>query len=262
MKQAVKAITLLIVAASTICCSSATRFGVPLNSAKLYDCIKTLVDSTENRTVVLIPLMHTAKSAHYQKINDYLDTLRSHGYVTFSEGVMPSDKSTDTLELSLVRDVYDVFTPTDSMRLDTLSRKIRKILGVNLAHKYDETASRWSRVKDSESLNVFGGQDYWVDETYADIISEFETRFGEIILSNYDFECPLDSEKYRGKEDPRWKSVRAHLHNYCNERIARCVLESDFDKIAVVYGYNHIHSLYWFVLPNKGYTETENPYYK
>lgn len=262
VKLAINALTLLIVFVSTVCCSSAARFGVPLTSAKLYDCIKSFVDSTGTRTIVLVPVTHTAKSSHYQKINDYLNTLRAHGYVTFSEGVMRSDKFTDTLDLPLVRDVYDVFCPIDLSRLDTLSRKIRKIMGVNLAHKYDKRASRWRRDKDSEALDVFGDKDYWVDETYADLIDEFEKRFGEIELSKYDLECPLDSNEYKGKEDERWVSCRRNKNGYCNTKLARCILESGFDKIAVVYGYSHIHTLYWFVLPDNGYKLVDNPYYQ
>ena len=100
-----------------------------------------------------------------------------------------------------------------------------------------------------------------VDGTYADMIKEFEMYFGEIELSPYDFECPLGSDKYKGKEDKRWK-LRANANTYCNVRLVRCILESGFEKIAVVYGYSHIHRLYWFVLPKNGYIPVENPYYQ
>lgn len=207
-------------------------------------------------------MRHVGKPAHFKKINDYLDTLKSHGYVTFGEGCMPSDKFTDTLDIPLYRDVYDLYSPVDSMKLDTLYRKMRKILGVSLRFRTENIASKLHRVTQNSLLQPSGDQDYWVDVTYADFIKEFETMYGEIELSPYDFEYPLELNKYKGKEDPSWKSIRANKNAYCNVRIARCIFESSFDKIAVVYGYSHIHRLYWFVLPEKGYKLVDNPYYQ
>lgn len=261
-KQTLKVFTYFLMVASAVGCASAARHGMPLSSAMLYGSIKTFVDSSGARTVVLVPMRHVGKPAHYQKVGDYLDTLKSHGYVTFCEGLLPSDKSTDTLDIPLCRDIRDLYYPVDSMKMDTLSRKLRKILGVDPAYLYDNIAARWHSVKQDESfLHLYGDRDYWVDGTYADMIKEFEMYFGEIELSPYDFECPLGSDKYKGKEDKRWK-LRANANTYCNVRLVRCILESGFEKIAVVYGYSHIHRLYWFALPNNGYIPVENPYYQ
>lgn len=262
LRQALKLLILSLFAASAVSCASAARHGMPLSSAYLYDSIKTFVDSSETKTVVLIPMFHVAKPAHYKKINDYLDTLKSHGYVTFGEGCMPSDRFTDTLDIPLYRDVGDLYSPVDSMKLDTLYRKMRKIMGHDIDSQHDRIASRWNRTTQVSVMQMYGDRDYWVDETYADLIKDFETRYGEIELSSYDFECSIDSEKYKGKEDKRWVSVRSNNDSYCSIRIARCIFESSFDKIAVVYGYSHTHRLYWFVLPEKGYKLVDNPYYQ
>lgn len=261
-RQLLKVFSIMLTALSILCCSSAARYGVLLTSGMMYDCIKTFSDSLGTRTVVLIPMNHVARTSDYKKIENYLDTLRAHGYVTFNEGLLPSSQLTDTLDIPLYREAEELYSPVDSMKLDTLRRKLRKIAGVYPALKLDEIAARKNKVKQPSSLLEFADQDYWVDETYADIIKDFEITFGEIELSQYDFECPLDSDNYKGKMDKRWQSVRSSKNAYCNVRLARCIFDTDFDKIAVMFGYSHIHKLYWFVLPDNGYVLTDNPYYQ
>lgn len=257
-------LVLIALGAVAASCASMNKHGHPLTSSQMYKSITAFTDSTGTRTVVLVPMIHIAKPKYYKQISDYLDTLRAHEYVTFCEGVMPSDVFTDTMSISLSRDIYKLYHPVDSMKVDTLLRKMRKIMGFDLDVKYERLAVKLRGVYQPEALPLKGDRDYWVDETYADFIREFETRYGEIELSQYDFECPLDSRKYHGKKDRRWEYIRISTNCYCQKRLEKCVLESNFDKVAVVYGASHIHRLYWFALfcKRSGYKKIDNPYYQ
>jgi len=246
----------------SISCSICAKHGIPLTSSKILDSVQTYVDSTNSKTVVLVPMLHIAKASDYDRIADYLDTLKSQGFVTFCEGLLVTDKYSDSLSIPLCRDLKMIYSPNDSMRLDTLQRKMRKILGHNLVSKYDGMASRRGMVVQTRSaLNLNGDRDYWVDVTYADAIKEFEVRFGEIVLSEYDYECPLDSDDYKGKKDKRFSCLRENK-NKCNEKLGKCVVGSGFDKIAVVFGYAHMHYLKLHVLLSNGYELTTNSYKK
>ena len=63
-----------LITALAVSCASAARHGMPLSSAMLYDSIKKFVDSSGTRTVVLVPMRHVGKPAHYQKVSDYPDS--------------------------------------------------------------------------------------------------------------------------------------------------------------------------------------------
>lgn len=253
-----KMLAIFIIAASSMSCSMFAKHGIPLTSSQIFESVQSFIDSTGTRTVVLFPMWHVAKSSEYARIADYLDTLKAHGYVTFCEGVLATDKYSDSLSISSVSELRAICSPNDSVRLDTLRRKMRKILGQNLGSMHDEMAFRHGMVVQTiDMLRLTGDRDYWVDMTYADVIQEFEEKFGEIVLSQYDYECPLDSQEYKGKMDGRFSYLRSG-HNKCNDKLARWILDSSFDKIAVVYGYAHIHYLQWSVLQKNGYKPVTN----
>ena len=59
-----------------------------------------MVNHTEEREVILIPMMYTGRPAYYQKVKNYLDTLRHKGYVVYYEGI-------GTVTPGCFRTVYD-----------------------------------------------------------------------------------------------------------------------------------------------------------
>jgi len=255
-----KFLTIFIMAGASISCSILAKHGIPLSSSQILDSIQTYVDSTNTKTVVLIPMYHIAKSSVYDDLADYLETLKFQGYVTFCEGLLPTDKYSDSLSIPLYKDLHTLYSPDNPLKLDTLKRKMRKMLGHELGSIHDETASQHGMVVQTQSSlkQLTSDMDYWVDVTYADMIQEFEERFGEIELSQYDYDCPLESNEYKRKEDRRFTDLRVGS-NKCNVKLGRWVLDPRFNKIAVVFGYSHISYLRWFVLKSNGYTLISNP---
>jgi len=258
-----KFLTIIIMAGTSISCSMLAKHGIPLSPSQIMDSIQTYVDSTNTKTVILVPMYHIAKSSMYDDLADYLDTLKFQGYVTFLEGVLPTDKFSDSLSIPLYRDLHVLYSPDDSLKLDTLKRKMRKMFGHELGSIHDNPASQHDMIVQTQSSlkRLTSDRDYWVDLTYADMIQEFEEQYGEIVLSQYDYDCPLDSNKYKGKEDKRFSDLRVGSSR-CNVKLGRWVLNPRFDKIAVVFGYGHISYLRWFVLKSNGYTLIPNPYLK
>ena len=77
-----------------------------------------MVNHTEEREVILIPMMHTGRPAYYQKVKNYLDTLRHRGYVVYYEGLGTVDP----------RMLPDSLRP----KYDTIQRKFRRVTGMHL----------------------------------------------------------------------------------------------------------------------------------
>lgn len=81
-----------------------------------------LVDSTGTKTVILIPMIHIGAAKDYDKIGIYLDGLRSRGFTVFYEGVNCPKASEVTPET------------------DTIIRKARRIVGIDITGGYDKIA--------------------------------------------------------------------------------------------------------------------------
>lgn len=62
-------------------------YAVFLQGRTVVDKATLMVNHTEGREVILIPMMHTGRPAYYQKVKNYLDTLRHRGYVVYYEGI-------------------------------------------------------------------------------------------------------------------------------------------------------------------------------
>lgn len=210
----------------------------------------------DGKEVLLVPMCHLGTEAHYAKVKNYLDSLKSNGYVVFFETVFDCPFHIDTTNdvnfpqlAEIVKST--VYTKADSMRMDTLNRKFRRITGFHLGRdgykeQDNETLDKkWRTSKyvqqDIRTCGLTTERDIWVDYTQADLTEVYEKQYGPTPLTDYDFETDLKAE-YRPDEflDVNPYAFMSRLRElYLTKRI----LTSSHDRIAVVYGEGHTRRL-------------------
>lgn len=250
---------------STVSCSlmRGTRWKAthPLHN------VQKLTHPTIGREVIFVPMQHMSSDEDYAETHRYLDSLKAKGYVTFFEGVVYAPFHIDTTReinvVKLVADLENGTAPADSMRMDTLLRKCRRVLGCWVGEggyadpknaSLKGSAEKRSRYvpQTNEALGLCTESDIWADYSLADLVEIYEKKYGKIELTDYDFETGL-YEKYNPEQriPPR---TRDYLILFArNDLIVRKVSESRHPKIAVVYGSAHSFGVTYFLKKDHGF---------
>lgn len=179
------------------------------------------------REVVIIGMIDVEKPEFFGEIRQYLDSVKREGYVVFYEGIERYDDD------------------DDPARLDTVRRKLRRVEGTNPDHYYDKISlPKRYELQSIEVLGLTTDRDFNVDMTIDEMVTEYERRYGEIVLTDYDWQTGL-GEKYK-----RRKSGKQEYSSYDMERTIRDdyiteeALNSPHEKIVLLYGASHWFSLY------------------
>lgn len=184
-----------------------------------------MVDSCRNRSIVIVPMFHIGQTEDYEKIGYFLDGLKANGYVVFKEGIKPADSI------------------TDSATIDTLERKFRRILGLDLDTYTSNGASKhrgWT-VQSEELLHINTDKDINTDVTIDEFVRQFELENGPIILDEYDFTCPIGENANYKRKLPKgynWKFISI-VSTYRDKVLWDHIINDGYDKIAIVYGGDH-----------------------
>ena len=194
-----------------------------------------LYNDSLNKTVIFVPMQHIGKPNYYEEVRLFLDSLRKNDFVVFYENI-------------------GISYSWDSLPTDTLIRKMRKIVGMNLVGGYKNPDNKslkkhWVNSKYISQANNIGlkDTDFWVDLDAHELIEKYEERMGKIVLTECDCNTPL-FEKYKCKDTAKIdKWVFTHL--FRNKYIFEKVIESEYNKIVLVYGKGHkswiCHDLKW-----------------
>lgn len=191
-------------------------------------------NDSSGRSIILIGMAHAGKPVFYENVRKLLDSLRAEGYVVFHEGV------------GRTRDM-------DSLVLDTLQRKFRKILGFHLTDYLNEdnkSRKPYNKKKYIIQSDELLGIDFvspdciHADYMIYDLIKRYEQDKGEIILTEYDWNTSL-MEKYDPKKsgDTTTYYRRYLVHTLRNEHVAKMIAESPYQKIVILYGRGHMHHI-------------------
>lgn len=195
------------------------------------------------REIVMIGMIHLERPEFFEEIRLYLDSIkREDGYVVFYEKVGREG--------------------IDSMRLDTLLRKFRRVVGIDLRVRDENLMSQKKFVMQSLSrLGLTTNRDIRVDMTWDEMITEYEKRYEEIVLTDYDWQTPLTEKYKRRKSGKQEYSSYPMLHTIRNEYIFEKMEQSPHQKIALIYGKWH----WWFIYPkleDAGYRIVEGKPYR
>ncbi len=212
------------------------------------------VDSTNNREVIFVKMMHIGKEEEFAHIKSYLDFKKQQGFVVYYEGVIPIKredfnnletlkKNSDTLQLARIK-----------RELDTIERKIRRVVGHNIPNDYTDPNEK--SISSATKKQKYVGQtpqrlglgdttnSIRVDMTYPEILARYEKEIKPIVLTEYDWETPLN-EKYNTPDTVSHNS-HAVTSSFRNDYLTDRLLESEHKKIVVLYGASH----FWFVYPD------------
>lgn len=263
MKHLAKFIVIATVACALISCST-IRKGVvsTFYVDKTLKRATRLTNSETGKTVILVPMVHIGTEEGYAQVRTYLDSLKADGFVTFCEGLasMPfhldtiADITTPMLSAmvdsikNLPQERYDSL----KMSLDTLYRKVRYIMNTDISVYLKEYANKSNKdytIQSADKLGLTTNQDIWVDYTYGDLVALYESKQGQVELTQYDFETALD-QPYKQKNVTNQYAFTRHFRD---DLLQRRIIESEHQKIAIVYGAAHTRRLKLDLRYLKGY---------
>lgn len=187
---------------------------------------------TENRSeeVVFIPMKHLGTHNFYNNVKIMVDSLSAVGYIFYVETI----KSDSTM--------------------DTEFRKFRKITGRPIAgygYKYllDSVMGEKYNIKLKKELidqpryrklGVDSLNGKHVDASLDQMINYYENKYGEIILFDCDFESKV-TEESSCKDKKMKKEIKDDLIlDFRNEIVLKEIDSETNEKIAIIYGENHM----------------------
>lgn len=195
----------------------------------------------KDKTIVFVPMLHIGKSVFYEDVKKNLDSLRSEGFVIFYENV------------KFDREKY---SPEE---LDTLNRKIRKLLGFYFTNYKDSTNLSLPKsffndkyVLQTKARTGIVEKDRKVDLPLDSLVQLYEKKFGEIILAPCDFATPLKAEY-------NCKTLNSEYvrHTARDEFILKKIREAPYKKIVLVYGKSHIRFFQTILSEQEGFVEID-----
>jgi hypothetical protein len=195
-----------------------------------------------NREILFIPMHHVGKQEFYDDVKRKIDSLRNEGFAFLYEGVKH-------------------FRDTDSLKNDTIRRKVRKILWVDVLSKkmkagYIDSSGNTSvgisqkSIKKYELVNqprrsasgIDSVRDIWADVYLTDLVEGFEKKYGRITLSQCELEWKFDEkytcERYRNDDERKFM-----LEGFRNEVLMNKILDDKHAKVAIIYGSRHFNGL-------------------
>lgn len=194
----------------------------------------------DGKDILFLPLVHISQQPFYDSCKKLIGSLSNKGYYIFGEGIGSE---------SILKG-----EKTESYQDTIYMKKIRKIVGIDIAH-YQKTEFF---VKFSDKYNlVVQPKDLYpkedplgkgVDYTTKQLIEVYEKTKGEVILNDYDKNTKI-GEEYKGEKMTRIDKDNEKYFlnevsvNKRNEYIVEEVRKSVHNKILLVYGSGHYDGL-------------------
>jgi len=176
----------------------------------------------EEKSIIFVPITHFGEEAFYNSLRDSIIEWKSNDYTIFYEEI-----SSNSL---------------DSTKKAPYLMKWRKINGeiANTRASYAELSETFKGKIVQPSYDALGvdSNDINADIAFEDLIDKYEEVYGEVLLDSCDFSTPYDSTYLCSK---RLKNdLMPIILDYRNEKLAERIVQSDLNKIVVVYGKAHM----------------------
>lgn len=205
---------------STVC-SSCTwlLIGMSTSSSGAKN-LKMLVNEELQDTIVFIPMSHVGTKEYYRAVRQTVDSLRSEGFVFYYE-------------------MIDADTSKPKDQLDTMIRKFRRLHDLNMYDDMSASAPNFEK-QALENTGIDEQKDIWADLMLDQVIDLYEFHYGEIELTECDWNTPLRAE-YLCQE--KKFTSRRMATGARDEYLFDLVISSSYPKKAIMYGGTH---WYWF----------------
>lgn len=227
----IKIILIVLLSLALISCKS-YLFNKGLEKNEAYN-PRIQLTKVENNTkeVVFLPMKHFAAKEFYNDVKSKIDSLKKIGFYFFYESVNASVEDETTL------------------------RKLRKINGMPISkpglgymylidsvYKFKLKRELIDQPKYKE-LGVDSLLGKRVDLSLKEIITVYESKYGEIKLEACDFESPVYEKTTCSNNKPERKIIDDLLLTQRNQKIVNEVLSHKQLKIAMIYGEEHFKEI-------------------
>jgi len=182
--------------------------------------LKMLVNEELQDTIVFIPMSHVGTKEYYRAVRQTVDSLRSEGFVFYYE-------------------MIDADTSKPKDQLDTMIRKFRRLHDLNMYDDMSASAPNFEK-QALENTGIDEQKDIWADLMLDQVIDLYEFHYGEIELTECDWNTPLRAE-YLCQE--KKFTSRRMATGARDEYLFDLVISSSYPKKAIMYGGTH---WYWF----------------
>ena len=184
----------------------------------------------EDKTIIFTPLVHFGQKEFYDNLSTALVDWKKDGYTIFYEQIGSGQS----------------YLGVDSISYDKLQREFRRINGGNAtAEDYAEDLQDvFKKGVPQPAYTDLGidSTDLNVDVSLVDLINKFKELYGEIKLDSCDYTTRLDSS-YNCYKGLKMKKLEPVYVDYRNTVVVEKIIQSDFNKILVLYGAAHIKGM-------------------
>ncbi len=192
--------------------------------------VKTKYYSFKEKEIIFVPIVHFGQKVFYNSLKDSVIRWKANGYTIFYEEIHGEiEKETDSIrkkELVLkYRKLFDGITPSREF----YEKELIQVFKNGMIQPYYDFFTI-----DSTDINA--------DVSDIMMIEETERRFGRIVLTDCDYNTPIDST-YQCESMWKKESNLVILLDYRNEYVVDQIMQSEKKKIVVLYGENHIKGM-------------------
>ncbi len=231
-----KILSILIIA--ILCFTSCTRiiWVVGVKGRTGLNNVSKFEHPESGKKVTFISMSHIETVRYYEEIKNYLDSLRNDGYAIFFEGITIGQVGP---------------TEADTVATKIMLRKFRRLTGKSIvtneyrgfqsvANNKGEKPSQLVQ-QTSERIGLSVERDHLCDLTMQEMVEGYESKYGEILLTDCDWDTPHTAKyKCRTEQKLRLDYVELTLRD---EYVAKMVAESEHQKIVIVYGDFHMYTM-------------------
>ncbi len=225
-----KKILFFIILASLTSCKS-TLFNLALEKIGIYDdSIKLSKISMDKKDIIFFPMHHVGTESFYSDVKNKIDSLKEKNFYFFFELVKVTEDDTILRKFRKIRGLaYNQNGYTDN--IDSLFKKKFK-------SKKDIVSQPTYKKLGLDSINSKN-----TDVSIEEIISFYESKYGEIQLEDCDYKTSLFQESICNDKKMS-KEIREEIMiDFRNQNIVKELKHIKKNKIAIIYGKNHIVGL-------------------
>ncbi|WP_127845402.1 hypothetical protein [Psychroflexus aestuariivivens] len=183
-------------------------------------------------SIVAFSMVHIHEPEYYKNIKDSVLSLKAKGYKMYYEGLSLDDN-------------------TDSLTVDTLVRKFRKVVGLQMFSEKgyldpdNKSIPKYFKKEKfvhqtTENVGIDTLTDINADMSLNQLVASYEKEYGDIKLEDCDFDTPFMEEydcETTGNSYDFLQTIR-------NDHLIEMIENSEHKKIIIIYGAAHHKFLY------------------
>lgn len=222
--------SIFFLALLTICCKSNSLDNKLEKIGALDRKVKITKLSSMSKEVVFVPMVHFAVEDFYIDVKKKIDSLNSIGYYFYCEEIATKDSDSITLRK------YKKFRGFPFSK----NARYKQIMDSIFKLKYSV------KIMDQPSYEVLGidslnGKN--VDVSVKDMINYYESKYGEIKLSDCDYKTSLFQKSICNDKPIDKKLKWAVFVDFRNRNIINSLSNDPHRKIAIIYGSDHFKGI-------------------